>query len=112
MPSDDVSTGIHNTAQDSGNLYAPTTECLISTVLKCNPPSNLLYDQERISRYRPGGYHPVCLGDKFNQDRYRVVHKLGWGGYSTVWLAWDSLYVDIYTFVSHTQDIDNEVQAE
>ena len=43
---------------------------------------------EWISLYRPGGYHPVELGDKFN-NRYVVEHKLGHGGYSTVWLARD-----------------------
>ncbi|KAJ5935369.1 hypothetical protein N7466_004916 [Penicillium verhagenii] len=51
--------------------------------------SNLLYDQESVLRYRPGGYHPVTLGDVFKNDRYKIYHKLGWGGYSTVWLAKD-----------------------
>jgi serine/threonine-protein kinase SRPK3 len=43
---------------------------------------------EPIQLYCPGGYHPVHLGDKFN-DRYTIEHKLGYGGYSTVWLARD-----------------------
>ncbi|RAK92428.1 kinase-like protein [Aspergillus costaricaensis CBS 115574] len=50
---------------------------------------NLLYTQERLSKYRPGGYHPVCLGDTFKNGRYEIHHKLGWGGFSTVWLAKD-----------------------
>jgi hypothetical protein len=54
-------------------------------------PSNLLYDQEKISQYRPGGYHPVSLGDTIKENRYKIVHKLGWGGFSTVWLARDNL---------------------
>ncbi|TVY46844.1 Protein kinase [Lachnellula occidentalis] len=54
-------------------------------------PSNLLYDQERMSRYKPGGFHPVCLGDTFKEGRYKICHKLGWGGYSTVWLAYDTM---------------------
>lgn len=41
-----------------------------------------------MERYRPGGYHLVSIGDKL-QDRYRVVHKLGHGGYSITWLARD-----------------------
>ncbi|KAF9780552.1 kinase-like domain-containing protein, partial [Thelephora terrestris] len=43
---------------------------------------------ESPDRYRPGGYHPVHLGDVYHQ-RYRVIHKLGFGTYSTVWLARD-----------------------
>ncbi|GFF72119.1 protein kinase dsk1 [Aspergillus lentulus] len=50
---------------------------------------NLLHTQERLSSYRPGGYHPVCLGDTFKNGRYKIQHKLGWGGFSTVWLAND-----------------------
>ena len=38
--------------------------------------------------YKPGEYHPVHLGDIYCQ-RYKVIHKLGFGGYSTVWLAHD-----------------------
>ncbi|KAF8461848.1 kinase-like domain-containing protein, partial [Kalaharituber pfeilii] len=38
--------------------------------------------------YVPGGYHPVHLEDTFN-DRYLVRHKLGFGSFSTVWLASD-----------------------
>jgi len=38
--------------------------------------------------YQPGGYHPVHLGDVY-RERYRVINKLGFGTYSTVWLARD-----------------------
>jgi len=55
--------------------------------------SGLLYTQERMSRYRPDGFHPVKLGDTFKSGRYKVYHKLGYGGFSTVWLAIDQLYV-------------------
>ncbi|PVH89387.1 kinase-like protein [Cadophora sp. DSE1049] len=54
-------------------------------------------DIEDIGSYGPGGFHPVVLGDIFN-DRYTVVHKLGSGGISTVWLVWDqseSQYVSL-----------------
>ena len=43
---------------------------------------------ERIDKYRPGGYHPVQLRDTLG-DRNKVVHKLGYGGYSTTWLCQD-----------------------
>lgn len=39
--------------------------------------------------YHPGGYCPVHIQDIFH-DRYRVIRKLGYGSYSTVWLAVDS----------------------
>lgn len=44
---------------------------------------------EWIEDYRPDGYHPVVLGDRFNNDQYKVIRKLGDGSYSTVWLAHD-----------------------
>ncbi|KAB8202502.1 hypothetical protein BDV34DRAFT_228309 [Aspergillus parasiticus] len=43
---------------------------------------------ERLERYRPGGYHPIHIGDVL-KGRYRVVHKLGHGAYSTIWLSRD-----------------------
>ncbi|KOS38318.1 hypothetical protein ACN38_g10875 [Penicillium nordicum] len=51
--------------------------------------NNLLYTQEPLSKYKPGGYHPVALGDTFKNGRYEIHHKLGYGGFSTVWLARD-----------------------
>jgi hypothetical protein len=36
-----------------------------------------------------GGYHPVTAGEKFN-ERYTIEQKLGWGHFSTVWLASDN----------------------
>ncbi|OJJ70243.1 hypothetical protein ASPBRDRAFT_76780 [Aspergillus brasiliensis CBS 101740] len=41
---------------------------------------------EPVEEYRRGGYHPVHLHDIFNQN-YEVVGKLGYGQFSTVWLA-------------------------
>lgn len=56
---------------------------------KYHPPDVEL-DCENLEKSKPGGFHPVNLGDTFD-DRYRVVHKLGSGGFSTVWLARDVL---------------------
>ncbi|ESO13073.1 hypothetical protein HELRODRAFT_130721, partial [Helobdella robusta] len=45
-------------------------------------------DQENVEEYCKGGYHCVRIGSMYN-DQYRIVRKLGWGYFSTVWLCWD-----------------------
>ncbi|EPY49498.1 CMGC/SRPK protein kinase Dsk1 [Schizosaccharomyces cryophilus OY26] len=45
--------------------------------------------EEKEEDYRYGGYHPVFIGEEFNKKRYVVERKLGWGHFSTVWLAYD-----------------------
>lgn len=45
-------------------------------------------DVENLECYRPGGYHPISIDERLH-DRYRIVHKLGHGSFSTVWLALD-----------------------
>ncbi|KAI0104962.1 kinase-like protein [Nemania sp. FL0031] len=53
---------------------------------------------ENVWEYRIGGFHPTYIGDTLKDRRYRVVHKLGYGGYSTTWLAldtWRQQYVAI-----------------
>ena len=52
---------------------------------------------ESLEKYRPGGYHPIMIGDLLH-ERYRIVDKLGFGGYSTVWLARDT-YLERYVAV-------------
>ncbi|KAJ2927180.1 hypothetical protein H1R20_g9931, partial [Candolleomyces eurysporus] len=47
-------------------------------------------DEESPADYNAGGYLPVKVNDTFKQGRYRVVRKLGWGHFSTVWLVKDS----------------------
>lgn len=49
-----------------------------------------LDDCEDPENYELGGLHPVHLGDEYDDGRYRIVHKLCWGGFSTVWLARDN----------------------
>ncbi|AEO68227.1 uncharacterized protein THITE_2117654 [Thermothielavioides terrestris NRRL 8126] len=46
-------------------------------------------DIEEGSRaYRPGGFHPVYIGDVY-ASRYKILNKIGYGAYSTVWLVRD-----------------------
>ena len=43
---------------------------------------------ELIRYYCKGGFHPIHLDDIL-QNRYRIVNKLGFGSYSTIWLVED-----------------------
>ncbi|KAI6095864.1 kinase-like protein [Pisolithus croceorrhizus] len=52
--------------------------------------SMMTEDEEDYEDYVKGGYHPVHIGDTFSDGRYVVVRKLGWGHFSTVWLAKDT----------------------
>ncbi|XP_057784072.1 uncharacterized protein LOC131001592 [Salvia miltiorrhiza] len=47
-------------------------------------------EDEGIDSYRKGGYHAVRIGDNFSAGRYIAQKKLGWGQFSTVWLAYDT----------------------
>lgn len=68
---------------------------------------------EWVEDYRPGGYHPVVLGDLFNHSQYKVIRKLGEGSYSTVWLSRDvenSRYVALKILVSDISGSITELQ--
>ncbi|KAG6503975.1 SRSF protein kinase 1-like [Zingiber officinale] len=54
--------------------------------------SNHTSEDEGSDEYRRGGYHAVRIGDSFKQGAYVVQAKLGWGHFSTVWLAWDTVH--------------------
>lgn len=62
---------------------------LLSTSAQQPPTYTSSIYAEPLSRYKKGGYHPVVLGEFLKAGRYKVLHKLGWGGYSTVWAAKD-----------------------
>lgn len=47
-------------------------------------------EDEGSEEYCKGGYHPVRVGDVYKEGRYCVERKLGWGHFSTVWLARDA----------------------
>ncbi|QSL66127.1 hypothetical protein MERGE_000502 [Pneumocystis wakefieldiae] len=50
-----------------------------------------LLGEEDLEDYCKGGYHPVQIGEKYKDGRYVIVRKLGWGHFSTVWLAKDNV---------------------
>ncbi|KAL4748172.1 hypothetical protein BDW72DRAFT_205823 [Aspergillus terricola var. indicus] len=57
-------------------------------------------DAEPLDRYRKGGYHPILLGSSLSDGRYKILHKLRWGGYSTVWAARDRRSQSLGTYVA------------
>ncbi|KNG86152.1 putative serine protein kinase [Aspergillus nomiae NRRL 13137] len=80
------------------------------------PPSRAVIDDEWrfqtitlpcecVEDYRPGGYHPVILGDVFNNGRYKVIRKLGDGSYST-----DGGYVALKILVSEISGSTTELR--
>lgn len=58
-------------------------------------------DCEDYEDYKQEGYHPVYIGESFKDGRYVVVQKLGWGHFSTVWLAEDRHYDPNVLAASH-----------
>ncbi|KAK8115698.1 hypothetical protein PG984_012200 [Apiospora sp. TS-2023a] len=81
-------------------------------------PSEAVYmpevDLEYFEDYTIGGYHPISIGDTFQDGRYQVVHKLGYGGYSTIWLARDTnlgCYVSLKVLVGseYTKSTEGEI---
>lgn len=77
------------------------------------PPVQGNFESEHLERYCPGGFHPVDIGDTFCAGRYRVLQKLGWGGFSTVWLVHDSLVsrlAALKVVVSKIGETSNEVR--
>lgn len=82
-----------NSVQDKPELPAaqpasPSSE----TDQPLEPPTRTNAASEDIEEgraaYRPDGFHPVYIGDIFN-ERYKVLNKIGYGRYSTVWLVRD-----------------------
>lgn len=58
--------------------------------MSCSSSSGSEDEDEGIDSYRKGGYHAVRVGDQFSGGRYIAQRKLGWGQFSTVWLAYDT----------------------
>lgn len=75
-------------------LHIRCTHSFHSSHSRAPPPSSeAVYlqdpDLENLENYRPTGFHPTSIGAILKDGRYKLVHKLGFGGYSTIWLARD-----------------------
>ena len=46
-------------------------------------------EDEGLSEYKISGYHPVHIGEIL-LNRYIILQKLGWGNFSTTWMALDT----------------------
>ncbi|GJJ06229.1 hypothetical protein Clacol_000419 [Clathrus columnatus] len=67
---------------------------------------------ELVNYYCPGGFHPVHLNDTFKNGRYRVVNKLGYGTYGTVWLVYDTIlkqYSSLKILAAEVSDSHSEI---
>jgi serine/threonine protein kinase len=69
--------------------------------MSCSSSSGSEDDDEGFDSYRKGGYHAVRVGDQFAGGRYIAQRKLGWGQFSTVWLAYDTT-TSVCFFLSFT----------
>ncbi|CAM1510064.1 Fc.00g003990.m01.CDS01 [Cosmosporella sp. VM-42] len=72
------------------------------------PPFGL----EQIYDYERGGHHPVHLHDLLGDGRYRVIHKLGNGGFANIWLCQDTAaegttkYIAVKIVMAETSSLD------
>ncbi|KAK4444784.1 hypothetical protein QBC34DRAFT_474301, partial [Podospora aff. communis PSN243] len=71
-----------------GTSQRPSSEP--DSTLPVAPSSNAAISgiEEGRDSYKPGGFHPVYIGDIF-AEKYEVLSKIGSGVYSTVWLVKD-----------------------
>jgi hypothetical protein len=51
-----------------------------------------LYEEERLPWYSHDQFYPARIGEVLDSS-FKVIGKLGYGAYSTVWLCRDIRYV-------------------
>jgi serine/threonine protein kinase len=66
-------------------------------------------EDEGLPDYKIGGYHPVHVGEVF-KERYVIIQKLGWGHFSTVWLAKDRKH-DTYVALKIQKSAQHYIEA-
>ncbi|KAK9491267.1 kinase-like domain-containing protein [Lipomyces doorenjongii] len=73
----------------ANNKTTTSRDVSVSSNASTSSDSASTNDEEALEDYCKGGYHPVAIGETFKNGRYTIVRKLGWGHFSTVWLARD-----------------------
>lgn len=104
-------------------LSRPHSRCASNhtAINKINPKDDfnnaVIYEPlegiERLENYQPGGYHPIRIGDMLH-GRYKIVHKLGHGAYSTAWLASDkrmNRYVAVKVCTANTNPREVDIMS-
>ena len=71
-------------------LNKPISPKTPATDVSSEIPSAVIQIPEEVANRDYAIFCRVSLGDKFNEVRYIALRKLGYGQYSTVWLARDS----------------------
>jgi serine/threonine-protein kinase SRPK3 len=66
--------------------------------------------------YKMGGHHPIHLGDRLHNDSYEIIHRLGHGSHSIVWLAKDHRCpnghnVAIKIVAARRTDVEQEIEC-
>ena len=99
--------------EENNNLFPPIDPNKI-TYYNSEPVNSPKYtdsdksEDEGLSSYKINGYHPVHIGEVL-LERYIIMQKLGFGHFSTAWLALDTkfgTYVAIKIQKSAQQYID------
>lgn len=96
----DTSINSNFVASDSTNPTTYKSDCIsvqdsemtVEDHFNLNQLSQEIIDtnqEENVEDYKVGGYHPVSIGDVYfsKTTKYTIIRKLGWGHFSTVWLA-------------------------
>ena len=82
---------------DKNNNLLPPTDPNKITYYTSEPVNSPKYtdsnksEDEGISSYKINGYHPVHIGEVL-LERYIIMQKLGYGHFSTAWLALDTKF--------------------
>ncbi|EGR33940.1 protein kinase domain protein [Ichthyophthirius multifiliis] len=72
--------------KDGEKAYSYSSSCSES---EGDPEFENYSDAEDFEDYKVDGYHPAYIGETFKDGRYKIIQKLGWGHFSTVWLTED-----------------------